>query len=208
MGLPTGSLVQDHGSWRKVAGDVQVQLEYNRLRMANLEMLERWGSKAWIANSFMVRKMERGLAEEVAGLKSEREETNKKRKLDQVSCGNELRRLGHEFDSYARDNAEVEPALRLMEENVLRLRAICKDRGVKVGDEGDDDGTQAKVPVERTEGKDEQFGKEGDESKGDDSKDAGEKREAAAEDSAGEASAKKARLESKDADEKKSADAK
>jgi len=100
---PQGQLAQDHGAWRKAAEAAHMQLEYNRLRLTNLEMLERWGSKAWVAHSTIARGLERAKAHEVSQLKVGREEVNKKRKLDQISCGNELRKLGYELEQYTQD---------------------------------------------------------------------------------------------------------
>merc|ERR1712048_1515000 len=92
------------------------------------------GNKAWIAHSFTVRGCERVLTEEAAALRATREDVNKKRKLDQVSCGNELRRLALELEQYQRDNAEVEQALHVVSEQVLRLKEQAKERGVKIHD--------------------------------------------------------------------------
>lgn len=129
---PQGMQEGDHGSWRKNAEAAQMQLEYNRLRLTNLEMLERWGGKAWIAHSAVVRASERVLATEAAGLRATREEVNKKRKLDHVSCGNELRRLAHELERYRQDNAEVERGLAVVDAEVQRLRQAAVDRGVDI----------------------------------------------------------------------------
>merc|ERR1719277_639922 len=143
---PQGQLAQDHGAWRKAAEAAHMQLEYNRLRITNLEMLERWGSKAWVAHSSMARGLERVKANEVNQIKVGREEVNKKRKLDQISCGNELRKLGYELEQYVQDNYTVEIAVREMEIQVRRLRETCKERGVKLDGElaGDDE----EVPAE------------------------------------------------------------
>merc|ERR1719373_1401161 len=119
---PQGHRANDDAAWRKAAESAQMQLEYNRLRLTNLEMLERWGGKAWIAHSAVVRATERAATSEAAGLRADREEVNKKRKLDQISCGNELRRLAHELDRYRQDNSEVERGLMLLEAEVHRLR--------------------------------------------------------------------------------------
>merc|ERR1719444_336147 len=99
-----------------------MQLEYNRLRVTNLEMLERWGGKAWIAHSAVVRNVERCLTAEVSALRAQREDVNKKRKLDQVSCGNELRKLSRELEQYQQDNGQVVAALHTIEAEVNRLR--------------------------------------------------------------------------------------
>lgn len=129
---PQGNNEQEAAAWRKAAENIQRQLEYNRLRLANLEMLERWGSKAWVAHSIMVRASERVLANEAGELKNAREEVNKKRKLDQISCGNELRKLTNELQQYQQDNETTQKAVKQLEEDVQRLRQAALDRGLKI----------------------------------------------------------------------------
>lgn len=134
LGEPQGHSAQDHGAWRKAAEMAQTQLEYNRLRVTNLEMLERWGGKAWIAHSAVVRTTERCLGAEASQLRNQREEVNKKRKLDQVSCGNELRKLANELEQYQVDNKEVERGVLELEAEVFRLKKFAVDRGVPIAD--------------------------------------------------------------------------
>jgi pre-mRNA-splicing factor SPF27 len=129
---PEGADAQDEATWKKQGENLQMQLEYNRLRHTNLEMLERWGNKAWIAHSVLVRAIERILGNEANGLRTAREEVNKKRKLDQISCGNELRKLNNELESYSQDNAETGRALWALEAEVERLRRTARERGLQV----------------------------------------------------------------------------
>uniref|UniRef100_A0A7S0FWU8 Pre-mRNA-splicing factor SPF27 n=1 Tax=Pyrodinium bahamense TaxID=73915 RepID=A0A7S0FWU8_9DINO len=131
---PQGNAVHDHGAWRRAAENVQMQLEYNRLRLTNLEMLERWGNKAWVAHSVLLRASERVLANEAVALRASREEVNKKRKLDQISCGNELRKLGRELEQYLLDNRTAEAGLQEMEAEIKRLRQAALERGVDISD--------------------------------------------------------------------------
>jgi len=143
---PDGAEGQDHEVWKKQGDNLQMQLEYNRLRHTNLEMLERWGNKAWIAHSCLVRKTETILGNEANGLRATREEVNKKRKLDQISCGNELRKLTNELDQYAVDNAETVRALWVLEAEVDRLRRTARERGLQVP--GDEDEAAAGASAE------------------------------------------------------------
>jgi len=130
---PVGPSAEDHVAWRKSAENVQMQLEYNRLRMTNLEMLERWGSRAWVAHSSLLKGSERLLANEVVTLRSSREEINKKRKLDQVTCGNELRKLARELEQYQQDNRETGRAVQRLDAEVRRLVDAARERGVEIG---------------------------------------------------------------------------
>jgi len=131
---PQGNNAQDHGSWRKAADGIHVQLEYNRLRLVNLELLERWGKKAWVAHSATVRSAERVLTNEATTVKAARENVNKKRKLEQISCGNELRKLSYELEQYQLDNLEVEKGLHTLEAEVQRLRQAALERNVDIAD--------------------------------------------------------------------------
>jgi len=129
---PEGEAANNHELWNKEADNLRMQLEYNRLRFTNLEMLDRWGNKAWIAHSCLVRKTEKILGNEANGLRTTREEVNKKRKLDQISCGNELRKLNNELDQYAQDNAETVRGMWALEGQVDRLYRTALERGVKM----------------------------------------------------------------------------
>merc|ERR1712060_540122 len=131
---PPGLSAQDHGAWKKAGESVQAQLEYNRLRLINLELLERYGSKAWVAHSIMARAAEHSITTEAASLRSKREAVNKKRKLDQVSCGNELRKLNRELEQYQQDNTDTLGGLRRLEAEVERLKQAAVERGVKIDD--------------------------------------------------------------------------
>mmetsp|Transcript_13415 Transcript_13415/g.31529 ORF Transcript_13415/g.31529 Transcript_13415/m.31529 type:complete len:243 (-) Transcript_13415:62-790(-) len=138
--VPEKDDAKDVKAWKQTVDNVQRQLEYNRLRLANLELLSRWGNKAWVAHSCLVRSSERSLLQQASTLRASREEVNKKRKLDQVSCGNELRKLARESDQFQQDNVETEQALHLLEGEVARLRRVCQERGIAIS-EGTPNGT-------------------------------------------------------------------
>merc|ERR1712187_745607 len=129
---PEGADAQEFEVWKRQSENMQMQIEYNRLRQTNLELLERWGNKAWIAHSCLVRGLETILSSEANTLRATREEVNKKRKLEQISCGNELRKLNNELEQYVQDNAETDKAVKILEAEVDRLKRIAVERGVQV----------------------------------------------------------------------------
>merc|ERR1712187_494000 len=98
-----------------------------------------------------VRGCERVLTEEAAALRATREDGNKKRKFDQVSCGNELRRLALELEQYQRDNSEVEQALHVLSEQVSRLKDAAKERNVKIHDLTGETSAEPESKAARTE---------------------------------------------------------
>jgi len=129
---PEGPAEGDPTAWKSAAERTQVQLEYNRLRLTNLELLERWGTKAWVASFGLMRVNEQAASNDAAAAREAREEVNKKRKLDQISCGNELRKLGRELEQYLQDNSEVQRGLQELEVEVARLRRTARERGIFV----------------------------------------------------------------------------
>ena len=131
---PEGEAAEDEKSWQSASATTQVNLEYARIKSVNLELLEQWGKKAWIAHNMLIRGAERVLNNEATELRAAREEVNKKRKLDQVSCGNDLRKLTREFEQYQQDNSDVDRAVRDLELEIQRLREAAKERGVDISE--------------------------------------------------------------------------
>ena len=131
---PEGEAAEDEESWKSVTAKSQMNLEYTRIKSLNLELLEQWGKKAWIAHNILIRGAEKVLGKEATELRASREEVNKKRKLDQVSCGNDLRKLMRELEQYQQDNSQVEQAVRGLESDLKRLRDFARERGVDTAD--------------------------------------------------------------------------
>eukprot|EP00490_Sorites_sp_Unknown_P010224 CAMPEP_0114642812 /NCGR_PEP_ID=MMETSP0191-20121206/3030_1 /TAXON_ID=126664 /ORGANISM="Sorites sp." /LENGTH=240 /DNA_ID=CAMNT_0001855025 /DNA_START=55 /DNA_END=777 /DNA_ORIENTATION=- len=131
---PEGEAAEDEESWKKIASTAQMNLEYARIKSLNLELLETWGKKAWIAHNMLIRGAEKVLGKEATEIRASREEVNKKRKLDQVSCGNDLRKLMRELEQYQQDNSQVEQAVRGLESDLKRLRDFAVERGVDIAD--------------------------------------------------------------------------
>jgi len=149
---PEGKAEQDEKSWKSATDVLHRQLEYNRVRFLNLELLEQWGKKAWVAHSMVIKGAERVLTNEATVLRASREEVNKKRKLDQVSCGNELRKLQRELEQYHQDNTEAQKGVQEMEGEIKRLREACAERGVVITDLiPDDEPAEEAEPLSATE---------------------------------------------------------
>lgn len=139
---PVGPQIQDLNMWKTVENRAQAQIEHSYLRIANLELLDKYGSRSWVAHMGHVKEMDAALSADVKKLQEEREEVNKRRKLDQISCGNELRRLAIEYEQYINDNALVEEGLKDMEEVVQRLKETAAERGVmpkKLAEDSDEE---------------------------------------------------------------------
>ena len=129
---PEGDAAEEEEAWKRITATTQMNLEHNRVKTLNLELMEQWGKKAWIAHNILIRGAERLLGNEATELRASREEVNKKRKLDQISCGNDLRKLNRELEQYQQDNSTVERAVRDLELQIKRLREAASERGVDI----------------------------------------------------------------------------
>jgi len=127
---PSAAKSQDLNAWKQATENAQTQLEHGQLRLSNLELMSKFGSKAWASHVADIQAFERAISEEVAGLRNERDGINKKRKLDQVSTGNDLRNLARESEQYLDENGKTELALKELEMEVQRLQENCIERGV------------------------------------------------------------------------------
>lgn len=125
---PTGAKAGDLNAWKQAAENAQCQLEHGSLRLSNLELMSKFGAKAWASKVADIQEFERSISEEVAQLRNERDGINKKRKLDQVSTGNDLRNLVLESEQYIDDNGRTEVALKELEMEVERLQENCIER--------------------------------------------------------------------------------
>lgn len=131
---PEGEAAEDEDAWKRITSTTKMNFEYTRIKALNLELLEQWGKKAWIAHNILIRGAEKLLGKEATELRAAREEVNKKRKLDQVSCGNDLRKLTRELEQYQQDNSQVEQAVRGLELDLKRLPDFAVERGVDIAD--------------------------------------------------------------------------
>jgi len=127
---PSAGKSQDLNAWRQATENAQAQLEHGELRLSNLELMSRFGPKAWANHVADIQAFERTISDEVADLRNERDGINKKRKLDQVSTGNDLRNLSRESEQYLDENGTTELALKELEVEVQRLQENCHERGV------------------------------------------------------------------------------
>lgn len=139
---PVGPQAQDLNMWKTVENRAQAQIEHSYLRIANLELLDKYGSRSWVAHMAHVKEVDAAISADVKKLQDEREEVNKKRKLDQISCGNELRRLAIEYEQYMNDNALVEEGLKDLDDKVQRLKETAAERDVmppKLAEDSDEE---------------------------------------------------------------------
>ncbi|KAH7622113.1 putative Pre-mRNA-splicing factor SPF27-like protein [Nannochloris sp. 'desiccata'] len=112
---PPSSQRGDPAAWQTALDNAHAQLEHQRNRLLNLELLLKFGPITWRAHN-------ESLAAHVANLQSELETTrgaidqlNRERKLQQTSAGRELRALESEYVALIAKNIELEAACKKVE---------------------------------------------------------------------------------------------
>jgi hypothetical protein len=89
-----------------------------------------FGKPAWMANVNYGLEYEKVLRLEATDLRGACEEVNKRRKLEQISCGNQLRGLLRQAEELERNTFEVDGATSMLGADVDRLKRFAKERGV------------------------------------------------------------------------------
>eukprot|EP00389_Voromonas_pontica_P015266 GDKH01023796.1.p1 GENE.GDKH01023796.1~~GDKH01023796.1.p1 ORF type:complete len:140 (+),score=34.50 GDKH01023796.1:2-421(+) len=109
-------------------------LEHTNLNMINLELATKYASRAWPKHipdidahvKTLVRKNETG--------KADLDEVHKRRKIEQVSFGTEMRALQQEHESVLAGNMAIANAIHKAEDEIDALRLRCIDAGVQLPD--------------------------------------------------------------------------
>lgn len=134
---PPASRRGDPAAWQAALDNARSQLEHQLNRIANLELLLKFGPNTWRAqaatSSAAAKQLERRLAETRRAVDA----VNRERKVQQMAAGNELRRLEDEWAGAVRKNLEVSLACARLEEEVRMLRAqLPEEERRRLEDEG------------------------------------------------------------------------
>ncbi len=120
---PPPERAEDPAAWHAALDNAHAQLEHQRTRLLNLELLLKFGPAAWRAHNEALAAHGARTAGEAAAARADVEALNRERKLQQMAAGHELAALEAEYLSAAQKNAEVAAAADAMEAEVAALRA-------------------------------------------------------------------------------------
>jgi len=115
--------LNDLEAWRAAGRNARAQLEHQRGRVVNLELLHRRGEELWQETNARVEAACVAVGRELAAERRRSEATNRERKLQQLAAGSELRRLEAEWYAQVSRNADVGGECRAMEREIDLLRA-------------------------------------------------------------------------------------
>jgi pre-mRNA-splicing factor SPF27 len=120
---PPAAQRSDPNAWRKAADNACAQLEHQLNRIANLELLLKFGPNAWRAQAQLSGAAAKQLEARVTDLHKRVDALNRERKVQQMAAGAELRKLEDEWASAVRKNLEISLACERLEAEVRMLAA-------------------------------------------------------------------------------------
>ena len=100
----------DPAAWQIALDNAHAQLEHQRNRLLNLELLLKFGPTTWRAHNEALASHVGRLQDEVADTRGAIDQLNRERKLQQMAAGKELRQLESEYLSLVAKNSELEGA--------------------------------------------------------------------------------------------------
>lgn len=127
---PPPGLRSDVSAWRQALANARTQLQHQSLKLANLDLMLKYGANAWRVHNQHLEAFNSRLQKGTAEARRDIELLNRDRKLNQLSAGAELTRLKQQWTGLVEKNAEIEAACRALEAEVQGLRGDAARKGI------------------------------------------------------------------------------
>jgi pre-mRNA-splicing factor SPF27 len=127
---PQGMKGREVKAWEEAVAKAERKAAYDDTHAVNMDLMATFGKPAWMAHVNHGLEYEKVLRLEATNMRGACEEVNKRRKLEQISCGNQLRGLLRQAEELERNTYEVDGASAMLEVDVARLKRFAKERGV------------------------------------------------------------------------------
>lgn len=132
---PPAGKMTDIQAWNECVENSMAQLEHQKTRILNLELMLEYGGESWkVYNEVLVELLNK-VQTQLADVKKEIQEVNWTRKNQQTQVGEKMKHLESEWVGLVSKNYEIEQALLNMEaeyENMKRHHEKSKGSEVKV----------------------------------------------------------------------------
>jgi len=147
---PPQSKRNDVGEWRRALDNAHSQLEHQQLRLMNLELQIKYGANTWRAHNQHVESVIKRYEQAVNNARREIEDTNRARKLMQMSAGQELQALESKWHAAVKKNVEIDEACQRLQRKIDAARSASSgdelENGAEAGAADERQGGQ--TPVE------------------------------------------------------------
>lgn len=127
---PSGASAGDLAAWKAAVKNAKTQQAHFQLQTMNVELLTQWGVQMHVQNKIITQKMEEENDKDIVEYKEKIDSVNKKRKLEQMSWGNDLRNLQQEYERRSRENGDALLGVQHLKNEIRDLKRLCVDRAV------------------------------------------------------------------------------
>lgn len=110
-------------AWKEALDNAHSQIGHQHNRVVNLELMLKFGPKAWRVHNARLASSNTRLEAEVAQLKNEVEAVNRERKLQQTTAGSKLVDLEAQWQALVTKNTQIERACRALETEIAAAKA-------------------------------------------------------------------------------------
>lgn len=108
---PPAGKMTDVAAWNECVDNSLAQLEHQRTRIVNLELMSDYGSDAWKTYNEILQRLVNQYQERLKVLKKEIQEVNWSRKNKQTQVGEKLKNLESQWVGLVSKNYEIEQAI-------------------------------------------------------------------------------------------------
>lgn len=120
---PPAGKMTDLAAWNECVDNSMAQLEHQRTRIANLDLMLEYGCETWKQYNELLQDMANHAQGQLNQVKKDIQEVNWSRKNQQTQVGERLKQLESNWVGLVSKNYEIEQALVKMEADIQRLRA-------------------------------------------------------------------------------------
>ncbi|KAE9410769.1 breast carcinoma amplified sequence 2 [Gymnopus androsaceus JB14] len=118
---PPSSAPGTDEEWKAALDNAQVQLEHQRIRQANLTLLQTYGSNSWRVHNYLLEATAKQTEQALENLKKLTEDVNRDRKNSQTTLGSQLNTLETRWTELISSVLQIEMANVALDAEVERL---------------------------------------------------------------------------------------
>ena len=118
---PPAGKMSDVAAWNECVDNSMAQLEHQRTRITNLELMSEFGTEAWKIYNEVLARLSETAQNQLKDIKKQLQDVNWSRKNQQSAVGDRLKHLESEWVGLVSKNYEIEQALAKMEAEILKL---------------------------------------------------------------------------------------
>lgn len=128
---PAKELLRDPQAWRTAVNNARASVEHQHNRLVNLELLQRYGARAWLQQNKALEKIKTSIDKQTSDIESTISEVNLKRKRSQEQLAPRMALLENDYRRSCHENLQLGMACALLRKDVKRLKEASSNANQK-----------------------------------------------------------------------------